>query len=35
MFVRIHRSCLVSIAHISFYRDGIVHLGDVEIPGYL
>ena len=32
MFVRIHRSYLVAIAHISFYKNGIVQLGDIELP---
>ncbi|ULQ50964.1 LytR/AlgR family response regulator transcription factor [Flavihumibacter fluvii] len=31
-FVRIHRSYLVAIEHISLYRKGIVHLGDIELP---
>jgi two-component system, LytTR family, response regulator len=32
MFVRIHRSYLISIQHITFYMDGVVHLGDFELP---
>jgi DNA-binding LytR/AlgR family response regulator len=32
LFVRIHRSYLVSIAHITLYKDRIVHLGNIELP---
>ncbi|ULQ51711.1 LytR/AlgR family response regulator transcription factor [Flavihumibacter fluvii] len=32
MFVRIHRSYLVALQHITFYMDSVVHLGDFELP---
>ncbi|KIC94649.1 LytR/AlgR family response regulator transcription factor [Flavihumibacter solisilvae] len=31
-FVRVNRSFLVAIAHISYYHNGVVHMGDFEIP---
>jgi two-component system LytT family response regulator len=32
MFLRVHRSYLVSIAHMTSYKHGIVHMGEFEIP---
>ena len=32
MFVRIHFSYFVVIAHITSYKNGIVYLGDLELP---